>query len=60
MDDGKFQWDDAKAAANVAAHGVTFEASRNVFKDPIALDWFDESEDYGEDRYAIIGTSEGR
>lgn len=60
MDDGKFQWDDAKAAANVAAHGVTFEASRDVFNDPMALDWFDESEDYGEDRYAIIGMSEGR
>ena len=60
MDDGKFQWDDAKAATNVAAHGVTFEASRNVFKDPFALDWLDESEDYGEDRYAIIGMVERR
>jgi uncharacterized DUF497 family protein len=45
---------------SVAAHGVTFEASRNVFKDTMALDWFDESEDYGEDRYAITGMSEGR
>jgi uncharacterized DUF497 family protein len=60
MDDGKFQWDDAKAAANVAAHGVTFHSSRDAFKDPFALDWLDESEDYGEDRYAIIGMVEGR
>ena len=60
MDDGKFQWDDAKAAVNVAAHGVTFESSRNVFKDPFALEWLDESEDYGEDRYAIIGMVERR
>ncbi|MGA2791979.1 MAG: BrnT family toxin [Roseiarcus sp.] len=60
MNDGKFQWDDAKAATNIADHGVTFEAARKVFKDPFALDWFDESEDYGEDRFAIIGVSDRR
>ena len=43
MDDGSFRWDDAKAAANLATHGVTFEAARLVFKDPFALDWLDES-----------------
>ena len=60
MNDGKFQWDDAKAAANIADHGVTFEAGRDAFKDPFALDWLDESENYGEDRFAIIGMSERR
>ncbi len=60
MDDGKFQWDDVKAAANFAGHGVTFEAACAVFNDPFALDWLDETEDYGEDRYARIGMSEGR
>ncbi len=60
MDDGKFQWDDAKAASNFARHGVTFEAAREAFKDPFALDWVDQSEDYGEDRYAVIGMSERR
>ena len=60
MNDGKFQWNDAKAASNVADHGVTFDAAREAFADPFALDWLDESEDYGEDRYAIIGMSEGR
>ena len=44
MDSGSFQWDDAKAAANLANHGATFEAARLVFKDPFALDWLDESE----------------
>ena len=48
--DGIFQWDDAKAIANVERHGVTFEAARGAFKDPFALDWLDESEDYGEER----------
>lgn len=60
MDDGSFRWDDAKAAANLATHGVTFEAARLVFKDPFALDWLDESEDYGEDRYATTGLAERR
>ena len=60
MNDGKFQWDDAKAASNFARHGVAFEAAREAFKDPLALDWLDESEAYGEDRFALIGMSEGR
>ena len=36
-------------------HGVTFEAAREVFADPFALEWLDARENYGEDRYAIIG-----
>jgi uncharacterized protein len=60
MDDGVFQWDDVKAAQNYVDHGVTFEAAREVFDDPFALDWPDESEAYGETRYITIGMAEGR
>ena len=60
MKDRNFQWDAAKDASNVAGHGVTFEAAREAFADPFALDWLDESEDYGEDRYAMIGMADGR
>ena len=60
MNDGTFEWDDEKATENVVRHGVTFKAARNVFKDPFALDWLDQSEAYGEDRFAIIGIAEGR
>lgn len=60
MDDGVFQWDGIKAIKNVASHGVTFEAARLVFRDPFALDWLDESENYGEDRYVIVGMVERR
>ena len=60
MNDGSFQWDDGKAATNFARHGVTFEAARLVFKDPFALDWLDERENYGEDRYVTIGMAERR
>lgn len=48
-----FEWDEAKAAANLVAHGVSFEAARDVFKDPFALDWLDDREDYGEERYIM-------
>ena len=39
-------------------HGVNFEAATDVFKDPFALDWLDDSENYGEIRYRIIGVGE--
>ncbi len=60
MNNGNFKWNNAKAASNIADHGVTFEAAREAFVDPFALDWLDESEDHGEDRYAMIGMAEGR
>jgi uncharacterized protein len=59
MNDEQFEWDDAKAAQNHADHGVTFEAAKRVFQDPFAIERFDDREDYGEDRYVIIGTVEG-
>ncbi len=58
MNDGAFEWDDIKAVANYAAHGVTFETARDVFKDAFAIDWLDERVPYGEDRYAVIGMVE--
>ena len=60
MDDGTFQWDDTKAAANYARHGVTFEAARDVFNDPFALNWIDDSQDEHEQRFATLGMVEGR
>ncbi|HXZ17348.1 MAG TPA: BrnT family toxin [Roseiarcus sp.] len=58
--DGDFQWDDAKAASNLAKHGVTFEAARDVFKDPFAVEFADDREDYGEDRFILIGMAGDR
>ena len=60
MEDDRFAWNDNKAASNYADHGVTFEAARDVFKDPFAIDWLDEREPYGEDRYVILGMVENR
>jgi uncharacterized DUF497 family protein len=60
MNGNGFEWDDAKAAANYSKHGVTFEAARDVFKDPFALDWVDDGQDEGEQRFATLGMVEGR
>jgi len=60
MNDGEFAWDDAKAAQNDADHGVSFEAAKEVFKDPFAIERLDDRENYGEDRYVIIGMVDGR
>ncbi len=60
MNDDDFQWDDRKAADNYAKHGVKFEAARDVFKDPFALGHIDDREDYGEERFTIIGMVNGR
>jgi uncharacterized DUF497 family protein len=55
MNEPEFEWDAVKAAQNEANHGVTFEMVGDVFKDPFAIEWLDDREDYGEDRYVIIG-----
>jgi uncharacterized DUF497 family protein len=34
---GDFEWDEAKAAANLAKHGVSFEEATTVFGDPCYL-----------------------
>ncbi len=60
MVDDDFEWDDDKAGANFAKHGIAFDAARGVFGDPFAVEFLDERQDYAEDRYAIIGMVEGR
>lgn len=60
MPDLKFEWDAAKAARNEADHAVTFELARGVFTDAFALEWLDNRHDYGEDRFVVVGMSEGR
>jgi uncharacterized protein len=53
-----FQWDEAKAAENYAKHGVSFETAIKVFRDPFAIERLDDREDYGEERFILIGTAE--
>jgi uncharacterized DUF497 family protein len=59
MNDDAFEWDEAKAAENDAKHGVSFETARAVFRDPFAVERLDDREDYGEDRFILIGMADG-
>lgn len=55
----EFEWDNAKAETNVSTHGVSFDLATTVFKDPFAVERLDDREDYGEDRFVMIGMAEG-
>ena len=54
----EFEWDDAKARANARKHGVTFEHARLAFADPFAVAVLDDREDYGEERFILLGAAE--
>jgi uncharacterized DUF497 family protein len=55
----EFEWHDAKAEANLQAHGVSFDLAKTVFKDPFAVERLDDRDDYGERRFVIVGMAEG-
>jgi hypothetical protein len=54
----RFSWDEKKAAANLAKHGVSFEEAATVFGDPLS-DTFDDP-DHSADgrRFLIVGASD--
>jgi uncharacterized DUF497 family protein len=60
MEDDDFEWDDTKAAENLAGHGVSFDMARLAFNDPFAVAREDQRQDYGEDRYILLGMVEDR
>ena len=55
MNDDEFEWDDAKAVANLVKHGVSFEQARAAFNDAFAFDYADDRSDYSEDRTILLG-----
>ena len=52
---GDFEWDDDKAAANLAKHGIAFEVAILAFNDPQAREITDIRKDYGERRINLYG-----
>jgi uncharacterized DUF497 family protein len=59
MNDAALEWDDAKAAENWRRHGVTFQQGAKVLRDPFAVEWIDDRDDYGEERINLLGMCEG-
>lgn len=55
-----FAWDDAKAASNLAKHGVSFAYATRVFLDAACVDLDATQPGDGEVRRKAIGAIEGR
>lgn len=53
----QFEWDEAKAAANVHKHGVSFEEAITIFGDPNSITIFDAEHSNAEDPFIDIGLS---
>lgn len=52
-----FEWDDGKAAANRAKHGVSFDEALSCFYDPEQVAFYDPDHSGDEDRELLIGHS---
>ena len=46
----EFDWDPAKAAANVMNHDVSFEDAMTIFRDPLMLSRLDDDHGQPEER----------
>ncbi len=55
----KFEWDAAKAASNKKKRGVSFEEAQSVFYDEFAVQFLDENNSAPEDRFLMLGFSDG-
>ena len=55
----KFEWNSAKAKANIKKHGVSFEEAQSVFYDEFAIQFFDDDHSSDEERFLLLGMSTG-
>ncbi|HMD48658.1 MAG TPA: BrnT family toxin [Bryobacteraceae bacterium] len=39
---------------------MRFELATTVFRDPFAIEWIDDREEYGEERFVMLGMAEGQ
>lgn len=53
----QYEWNAAKAAANLRKHGVSFEEASTVFGDPLSINLPDPSHSVAEDRFLVLGLS---
>ena len=56
----RFEWDAAKAASNLAKHGISFEEASTVFGDRLATTVLDPDHSVGEERWLTTGLSRQR
>ena len=56
----EFEWDTTKAKSNFKKHKITFLQATAVFADMFALVEYDDSEEYGEERFLMTGIARGK
>ena len=56
----EFEWDKEKAEANERKHGVSFIEASEAFKDPNAIEFFDDLNSDVEIRYRLLAFSPKR
>ncbi len=54
----EFEWDDAKAEANLRKHGVSFAEATTAFADPLAAIFPDPDHSEDEEREILVGLSD--
>jgi uncharacterized protein len=52
-----FEWDAAKAVANLRKHGVAFDEACSAFADPLSRTIRDPEHSLGEHRFVLLGRS---
>jgi len=53
----RFEWDEAKAAANLKRHQVSFEEAKSIFFDEFGVQFFDDDHSNEEERFLMLGMS---
>jgi hypothetical protein len=51
----EFEWSVSKAASNLRDHRISFRYATRVFLDPHRQQQLDTREEYGEDRWIVLG-----
>jgi uncharacterized protein len=55
----EYEWDETKAAANLAKHGISFTAAARALEDPCKIELLDDRFDYGEERIQSLCIDRG-
>ena len=56
----KYEWDDVKASKNYKKHGIRFEEAQVIWADMNSLEFYDDVDLIGEDRFIRIGLNAKR
>jgi uncharacterized DUF497 family protein len=56
----EYEWDEAKAAANFAKHGISFTAAARALDDPRKIETLDDRFDYEEERFRNLCMDRGQ